>query len=926
MNYNKTGKRIIVPLAIAACLSAGLTGCGKKSTEEHLEAAKQFANANNSDAAIIEFKNAIKSNPKAPEPRFELGKYYLQTGDFDGAEKELNRALDLGQSASEVIPYLSVAYQKTGAENALAGVDFQMEGMTAVESAEVGFYKMQAMAQLGKNEDALALIDQLETLDTSSVYKGLALTYRDIINENAEGALSSLKALREQAPQNKDVLQQLGKLALATGDKALAMDAFGDYVEGNPTDATSKFAYITLLIEAGKTEDADPMVTELLNNNPQHPLLNQYKGIIEANAGNYEKAMSFLETAMRNGNNNPAIRLLGGYVAYQMQDFAAANEYLSEVAPALPADHPALRMLADSLLQMGQGEDASQILNRVEVDGEAGASLFSKAGYQLLRQGNVVDAKAMIEKSGTMSETAEDLARLGVLQLSVNDIDGLVNLEAAAKMAPESVVTQRTLITAYMTTNKLDKAKAASLEWAEKEPDNHTPHLFLAEIAFKQGDKEGALAEIEKAKALNPGTTEIDLVQARLLLSESDVPAAVAVLNDILKKEPGNVQARDVLYTVAVQTNEADAAAVAQGVYEQLQKTPDDLNLRLLAGRIAFANNEDDRVMSLLAPVQATVKTPKLYWNLKGQTLIRQNDVKGAAAHYDAWLKLYPQDKTAVLGMLLLLDAQQQYQQGLNLTNSFLAKQPDSQVKLLKAHFLAMTRQPKPAKAILDDMPENVKALPFVRSIYARVAILEGKSADAVKDAMTAYDANPNSQNALLVVAAYETSGQAPKVNPFIDSHLEAHPADIRIAMLKAERLIGSDKEGAKSVYAGILEQMPENFVVLNNLAYLYYEDGELNKAMELARKAVGLQPKNADSVDTLAQILIQQDKYEESLSLYESVVNDQPVADIVYLNYVQLLLDMGKKEVARRKMRNQEFTTTDGQKRAERIRVRYSL
>ena len=95
---------------------------------------------------------------------------------------------------------------------------------------------------------------------------------------------------------------------------------------------------------------------------------------------------------------------------------------------------------------------------------------------------------------------------------------------------------------------------------------------------------------------------------------------------------------------------------------------------------------------------------------------------------------------------------------------------------------------------------------------------------------------------------------------------------------------------------------------------------------MELARKAVGLQPKNADSVDTLAQILIQQDKYEESLSLYESVVNDQPVADIVYLNYVQLLLDMGKKEVARRKMRNQEFTTTDGQKRAERIRVRYSL
>ena len=114
--------------------------------------------------------------------------------------------------------------------------------------------------------------------------------------------------------------------------------------------------------------------------------------------------------------------------------------------------------------------------------------------------------------------------------------------------------------------------------------------------------------------------------------------------------------------------------------------------------------------------------------------------------------------------------------------------------------------------------------------------------------------------------------------------------------------------------------------MVLNNLAYLYFEDGEIDKALPLARKAVGLQPKNADSLDTLAQILLQQDKYEESLSLYETVVNDQQVSDTVYLNYVQVLLDMGRKEVARRKIQNQEFTSAVGKKRAERMRVRYSL
>ena len=176
------------------------------------------------------------------------------------------------------------------------------------------------------------------------------------------------------------------------------------------------------------------------------------------------------------------------------------------------------------------------------------------------------------------------------------------------------------------------------------------------------------------------------------------------------------------------------------------------------------------------------------------------------------------------------------------------------------------------------------------------------------------------------MIAVLEASGKADEAAAFLEQHLQAHPEDVRTAMMKAERQIGTDKAAAKETYEKILQQTPENFVVLNNLAYLYFEDGEIDKALPLARKAVGLQPKNADSLDTLAQILLQQDKYEESLSLYETVVNDQQVSDTVYLNYVQVLLDMGRKEVARRKIQNQEFTSAVGKKRAERMRVRYSL
>jgi len=189
--------------------SALLSGCSEKSMESHLADARNYASSQQIDAAIVEYKNAIQKAPDAAAPRFELGKLYLQQSNFSAAEKELNKAMELGHPVSQVIPLLSVAYQQSGAENALAEVDYRAEGMSAVESAEVGFYKLQALMQLGKNEEAQTLLADLSTLDTSSVYKGLIDSYAFVLDNDMDGALAATEKLREQAPTNKDVLQQL---------------------------------------------------------------------------------------------------------------------------------------------------------------------------------------------------------------------------------------------------------------------------------------------------------------------------------------------------------------------------------------------------------------------------------------------------------------------------------------------------------------------------------------------------------------------------------------------------------------------------------------------------------------------------------------------------------------------------------------------
>ena len=144
--------------------------------------------------------------------------------------------------------------------------------------------------------------------------------------------------------------------------------------------------------------------------------------------------------------------------------------------------------------------------------------------------------------------------------------------------------------------------------------------------------------------------------------------------------------------------------------------------------------------------------------------------------------------------------------------------------------------------------------------------------------------------------------------------------------MLLAERQIQQDRSAAIATYERVLKATPDNFVVLNNLAYLAFEDKNFSRAEELAQRAVELQSDNADAADTLAQIYIAQGKKERALALYEKV-SAQPIAnDEVYLNHVALLLSMEKTALAKRKIESRTFTREASKSRVADLKKQYGI
>ncbi|MEO9943811.1 XrtA/PEP-CTERM system TPR-repeat protein PrsT [Paraglaciecola sp.] len=912
---------------VSAILVLGImAGCGKQSSEEYIQEAKQYLEEDNSAAAIVALKNAVKTAPKSAPARYELGRVYVIQKQYESAEKELNRALEYGFEASKVLPLLTQAYQSTGAYSALSKIEHEQAGLTSVEKAEIGYFKVVSLARLDNVTEAKLLIEDLRSLDTGSVYKGLTAAYSLVLDSDFENALIAVSALKDESPQNAEVLKLLAQLHLASNQPKEAADVFKDYVQFYPEDSQTTFVLAKLLVDLGEMSAAEPYVDSLLKINKQHGLLNQLKAAISISKENYSDALKHAEIAISNGVDELSLRLIAGYAAYQEQDFTGANRHLSYIAGALPNNHPGLKLLAASQLQLGLTTDLGGVLSRLDKLTEQDAPLFSKASYELIKGGYEKDAEALIKKSGGISRTAEDLTRLGLLQLSLDNLDGIVNLEQAVAKAPELDSAQLTLAKAYIVTAQYDKALDLANSWKQTAVDDARPYLLAGNVYVKLEDFKAAKIEFSKAEELSSGGASAipKLALINLELLQGNLDPAKDMLDAVLQEYPTNVTALATFYLISKQ--QGNQAAGLEKIKSTFDKNQTNIGLRLLLARVWLVEQRYAEVITLLDELEAQESLPKEYWATLGRSLIRDNQRQGATQHYDRWLAFAPNDKDAVIGKLFLLDSQNKFAEGAKLTQSFLVNRDDVQMQILDTHFLLMKSDFEAAQKSYDKLPAEVLEEPMSKGFLARFQLSRKELEPALANAEIAYDATKNSRNLLLVIHILDLMEQADKSLLFLEAHLEEKPNDLIARMLYAERQIGGDIGAAMLTYKKALEQNPNNYIANNNLAYLYLQQGELDIAKQFAEKAAELNPDNAETLDTLAQIYVAENDYEEALELYSRVVTGDLENEEIYLNYVETLLVSGDAFLAKRKIEQREMKLQESLDRVQALIAEYGI
>ena len=930
---------------LSAALLLSISACSEVSFDDHFIAAKNHIEQQNTDAAIIELKNAVRIDPANGEARFLLGSLYLASYQLENAEKELERALENGYDATKVVPLLSKTYQKTGANNALIKLSLKKAGLTPTQAAQVKFYKLEALIKEQQEEKARKIIDEIKALPTKSAFKPLALVYALFLDQQNEAAVLQLDQVLADYPTQPDALKLKANILVQERKLQQAIDIYRRYVNEYPEELEMSFVFARLLTDASQTEEAEPIVDKLLTINDKNALLNQLKSIARYQAGDHENALSYAEKSLQDAPESTAVRLIAGLSAYLLEDYEKTHQHLSFIADQLPADHQALRVLAASQLNLGLSLEANETLGQLENVGENDSTLFSSVGMALAKEGEIVKAKTVLEQSASKANTSQELARLGMLQLSLNDVEGIISLEKAlAKTAQQEQEVQaqqpieRVLATAYISTGQLDKALNLAKQWKTKDAKSIKGYMLagLTQTAAKSFDD--AAQEFQQALALEPQNAQIRMAIIQLELKRAaDNEAmldqakqkALADIYQLLAESPDHLPAISTAYLL--EKTQQLPIDIIKHAEQQLNLANDDAAkkaaLTMVLAKIQFSEQNFEQVISLLSPYEGQAQLADNYWLLLGQSYIRSKQFTKATKHYQEWLAAIPNSRPAVLGNVMLLEGQRKYQQAYELVDKFAGiSGDDPQLDLILTHMALMTGQVAIAQQHYDSLPKQALEFPVTKGLLGQLQFNKKDFANALSNLTTAYQHKAQSRLASLIYLSHRNLGQEAQGYAFINAHVQAYPRDLETLMLLAQLQIPKSYELAIKTYEQALTVNEGNSVAHNNVAFLYMESKQLDKAKQHAEKALALQPENIDVLDTLGKILLLQGDAKTALkhlSNAVSVSNDQ-VSEEIYLNYIEALLANDQQTLAKRKIDDRKLSA-QGQEKAKQLLADYA-
>jgi tetratricopeptide (TPR) repeat protein len=497
-----------------------------------------------------------------------------------------------------------------------------------------------------------------------------------------------------------------------------------------PASLSESLARARTLLEQGDRVKARAELMQALRAHPAHPVVENFLGVVEAQDGHYAQAEARFRAAIRG-----APRLTDAYLnlgrLYQeasARDPDAPRKALDTYEALLRYEPAHTEALYQSAVLLQARGDFARTLERFSQLPEPAQQRSQVMAMRLAAEAGA-GRRAEGDRLAEALLARPDLAELDVVPilpvLSGHQRDDLALrlLEGLRSRGLASADGLQRLGTAYEAAGRLDEARSTLEAAAAARPEAVPILLDLARVAWKAGDRRGALGYLAHARGLEPKDARIHFLFGMICVELDLGVEAYNSLKQAVALEPENASYSYAMGAVSLYRRDPSEAAPYFRKYAALK--PDDPRGPLAVGVAGFMARDFASARPELAKAAQSAPTSAAAHYFLARIAREENDLDPALALVNKALQAEPNyaDAWAERGLLHLrkreMDAAEMA------LRHCLELEPDNYLGNL--HLLALyqrtrdARQPEQAKRVEElSAGREQKAEEFRRVIEVR--------------------------------------------------------------------------------------------------------------------------------------------------------------------------------------------------------------
>lgn len=900
-------KKSAIAAAISTVLVIGIAGCdgvGGKTDIEHVAAAKDFLDKNDTKSGAIELKSALQKNPENIEARRLLGELSLESGDGAAAEKEFRRAIELGLAQEAVILPLAKAMAMQGKFQEILDQIEAPNNLDASDQAEIISIRGNAWLSKRKAEKAKSEYGRALQVDPASGVAKLGLAKLAAAEKETAKADRLISEALEASPADSNIWLFQAELQRAKGEIDQAAASYTKAIELDSNSLAARHQRALIYIAQKNFESAQQDVNALKQLAPKSFQRHISEGLLAFNQKKFPEAQAAFDEALKLKGNFLQGVFFRGVSHLAQKHLAQAESDLRKAHLAQPKAVRPRQFLAEVKLRKREFKQAKALLVPVINSFPNDPVTLKMLGNIEFALGNTSEGLDYLQRlSGLQPDDTGTQAMLGLGFLEKGEYGkGIEKLEQVGQKSSNFRQGEAYIALAHLKAKQFDLAEEAIKKIGTKYPDSPISGNLYGLLFQARGESEARAEAFKSVLEKFPGNPFAALALADSAVEKKDFARAKELYESVLSKDPDNFKTQ--MRLAALFALEGDFKAMKSLLTDLIEMQPTILEPRLVLGRYYTQFGDASRAQTILEEARKSLgPTPELLLALFDAQLV-DNKPSRALDTARELLRLEPGSARSKFIMARAEKAVGGFSAMKKSLKETLELQPDHVgARIALIQLLANDGEWRQSQQMLDslinDSPEN----PDLIFLQGWMAEKKGDLSKAIKFYKKSLDKNPSSKRLITLAVASWNNNDKEGALGLLRNWINKRPNDLE-AGLELSRLYSKhgDEEASIKILRKLKDNSPDNVVVLNDLAWKLRKS-DYEEAMEFAEKAYRLAPKSTPVIDTFAMVLLERGDVNRAQSLLEKGVRIAPESAILQFHLAQVLSEKGEKESAINKL-----------------------